>query len=193
MIMLSPKEIEEIKKGVVKYQTIMSMYKRSNVLEDRDFQRLYNGFYVMGWRSKDWYSYYYKMLEGLKEHSSSFEDILKALKERSGKLEASFASKMYATRNPDYPIIDKWVLKYMHLSLPSANQQNRLEKTVQVYSDLIASFKELLRSKEGKEHIKLFDEIYPNSGISDTKKVDFILWQLGRRNELFQRNPEAEI
>ena len=191
--MLSPKEIEEIKKGVVKYQTIMSMYKRKNISEDRDFQRLYNGFYRVRRSKVVWQPHYYKMLEALKEHSSSFEDILKALQVKFKRLEASFASKMYATRSPDYPIIDKWVLKYMHLSLPPANQQNRLEKTVQVYSDLIASFKELLRSNEGKKHIKLFDEIYPNSGITDTKKVDFILWQLGRRNELFQRDPEAEI
>ena len=183
--MLSLKETKEIKKGVIKYQLIMRMYGETDVSENRDFQRLYNGFYIMAWRSEDWYYYYYKMLEGLKKHSSSFEEILKALKEQSGRLEASFASKMYATRDPEYPIIDKWVLKYMHLSLSySANQQNRFENAVQLYRDLIVRYKELSRSKEGKEYIKLFEGICPNSDISDIKKIDFILWQLGRRNGL---------
>ena len=183
--MLPPHEIHEMREGVTKYLVIMNMYMEVDVSEDSGFQRRYNGFYVMAWRNEDWYANYYKMLEGLKKHSSSFEDILEALKKQSGKLEASFASKMYATRNPECPIIDKWVLKYMHLSLSySANQQNRFENAVQLYRDLIVRYKELSRSKEGKEYIKLFEGICPNSDISDIKKIDFILWQLGRRNGL---------
>ena len=81
--MLSLKETKEIKKGVIKYQLIMRMYGETDVAENRDFQRLYNGFYIMAWRSEDWYSYYYNMLEvykNTKQAASSGEGIGKGLK-----------------------------------------------------------------------------------------------------------------
>ncbi len=179
--MLSVMEKENIKSGVEKYKLIMKKYCEVNVSKDKDFQRLYNGFYRVAHRSKEWYLRYYQILEGLKIKNRSFEDILRALDiQGTGRIEASFSSKMCATRNPDYPIIDKWVLKRMGWSLPHTKASNRIEKTARLYDSLIRRYEDLLSNREGRRYIKWFDEICPKTKITKVKKIDFILWQLGR-------------
>lgn len=182
--MLSATKKENIKRGVEKYQLIMKMYDKFNVSKDKDFQRLYNGFYRVAHRPKDWYLCYYRMLEGLKTKNRTFKYILRKLHKRTGRLEASFSSKMYHTRNPDSPIIDKWVLKNMGLRLPLAHEDNRIEKTVQLYDNLIKRYKDLALSDEGKEYVERFNKICPNTKITKVKKIDFILWQIGRRGSM---------
>lgn len=177
--MLSAAKKENIKRGVGKYHLIMKKYRKVNVSKDKDFQRLYNGFYKVR-RGKDWCSHYYQILEDLKTKDLSFEYILRALQKRTGNLEASFSSKMCATRNPNLPIIDSRVLECMNMALPGHAEDERIEKTVQLYNGLIKRYGDLLSDGDGEKYIKLFDEICPDTEITKVKKMDFILWQLGR-------------
>ncbi len=156
----------------------MQRYLATNVAKDNEFQKMFNGFYRVRQRSREWYSHYYQMLEDLKVQNLNFGEILKELKSRTGRLEASFASKMYATKNPDYPIIDKWVLDNLDLRLPYTYENNRCKKIINLYGNIINWYDSFVSSKKGSESIKIFNEICPGSDISDVKKVDFILWQM---------------
>jgi hypothetical protein len=48
----------------------------------------------------------------------NFEHILRTLLAETGKVEASFASKMAATLDPSSPVIDRHVLSYVGRKLP---------------------------------------------------------------------------
>lgn len=178
--MLSAAQRENIERGVKKYQAIMKRYWEINVSAGKDFQRLYNGFYRIR-RGKDWRLHYYQILEGIKTKNRSFEDILRELQKLTGRIEASFSSKMYHTRNPTYPIIDSRVLNYMSLRLPNSqlSVEDRLKKTTQLYDNLIKIYGDILSGSKGRQHIEWFDKICPDTEITNIKKIDFILWQIG--------------
>jgi len=94
------------------------------------------------------------------------------------RIEASFASKLVATINPNQPIIDQYVLKNLNLKKPTYSDRNRLIKTVQVYEDVCERLNEIRESEEGREIIRQFDEKYPNCKITDIKKLDLVFWQI---------------
>ena len=170
-------KIKKIVAGVEKYLKIMKRYRECNVEFDVDFHKLYNGFYRIRQRSSKWYEHYYQMLESLKHNNYTFEELFKMFIERTGRYEASFISKMYATKNPNYPIIDKWVLKKIGLKLPYGYDRDRAEKTITLYDELIDWYRRYLASDEGKQQIIFFDDVCSGTDISAIKKVDFIFWQ----------------
>ena len=73
------------------------------------------------------------MLQELKTKSKRFDELLQEFKNRCNRIEASFISKMYATKNPESPIIDAWVLKNLKLKLPYTSDKNRISKIINLY------------------------------------------------------------
>jgi hypothetical protein len=101
-----------------------------------------------------------------------------ALKFATGRVEASFASKLVATLEPDQPVIDKYLLLHFGLSLPTRTSRNRIENTVEVYEQLCRAYQPFISSTTGSLIRRLFDEEYPDSPIAKLKKIDFVLWQI---------------
>jgi hypothetical protein len=97
-----------------------------------------------------------------------------------GKLEASFASKLLATINPNLPVWDKHVLRNADLKDPAwcKDWETRVKKADTVYQQLIKKYADFVHGEEGKRWIQLFDERYPKTNITPVKKIDFISWQL---------------
>jgi len=136
----------------------------------------------------------------------TFTDTLKYFYEtgkrrKNGKLvyEFSFVSKLLATLDPDLPVWDQNVLSKFGKKnpvnyLPKAKRKNetteernkreekaktrRIEKAEKLYNELVEWYNKHLSSKDGNKWKNFFDEEYPNSNITSTKKIDFILWQL---------------
>lgn len=75
------------------------------VASDRAFQRVFTAFYRV-WRSGDWRAALFENLERAKASPICFGDALHQLREATGRVEASFASKLVATVDPDLPVID---------------------------------------------------------------------------------------
>lgn len=96
--------------GLDKYQFIMERVKKTDLSTDADFQRTFNGFYIVR-RNEKWRRIYYEYFEGVKAGTPTFESILTYLYECTGNIEPSFSSKMLATIFPDKPIWDRYVLK----------------------------------------------------------------------------------
>ena len=169
--------LPKIEPGLRKYLNIMNRIHKVDVTIDADFQRSYNGFYRVRQRKKDFYDTYYSFMEDNKNSAPSFEETLLYIHKELGRVEASFSSKLVATLNPDMPIWDSVVLQNLNLKMPNSSS-NRLFKTIMLYDKICRWYAEFKSSDEGKSMIELFDNYYPGTLITDTKKVDFVLWQI---------------
>ena len=171
-------QIKKINAGIEKYQYLRNRLFTTDVSVDRDFQRMFNGFFKMRQRTKAYYDDYFCYLEQHKEQGVSFADAFQFLYDKHGKMEVSFASKMVALVNPDNPIWDSVVAgKHFGMKMPYTYAKNRFEKVVEKYDEYCRGYATYMQSKEAKEKIELFNHYFPNTDISDVKKVDFIFWQ----------------
>ena len=168
--------LDKIERGVKKYCEIQTQFYSTDVSNDRDFQRLFNGYYRIR-RNSEWQGHFYELLERSKNKPMSFEEVLRTMHTKTGNIEASFSSKLIATCSPDSPVIDKHVLENMNMSLPRPNEADRLEKTILLYQQLITQFEECLKTNDVKAKIDAFQKHFPQINISDVKALDFILWQ----------------
>ncbi|WML23816.1 hypothetical protein [Neobacillus sp. OS1-33] len=116
-------------------------------------------------------------MEENKNGTPSFEKTFRYIYEELERVEASFSSKLVATINPDLPIWDTVVLKNLDKKPPAYYKKNRLEETILLYEDIKNEYKKILAEETGKLIIQLFDQEYPNSGITNIKKADFVFWQ----------------
>ena len=141
---------------------------------------MFNGFYQLRQRPREWYEHFYRILEGLKNSERTFGQVLQELLERTGRVEASFTSKALATRHPEQPIIDKWVLAFLkrkaNLVPPPRSSVDRIERWAQFYDQMAQWYRSFGSSPEGAKCIRRFDVICPGRSVCDPKKLDFMIW-----------------
>ena len=180
-LMKSKREIQIVIRkagpGILKYSEIMRLYKKVNVSKSLEFQRKFNHFYRISHRPPAWYETYYAYMQKTKHKRIKFSNVLFYLKKRLGSFEASFSSKLLATRFPSRPIWDQHVLRNLGIQAPNRNVKNRAEKIVCTYKKIENWYRDKILSREGKMIINIYNEEYPDFPISDVKKIDFFLWQ----------------
>jgi hypothetical protein len=172
--------LPRIEPGLKKYKLIMSIFKQTDVSNDRNFQKMYNGFYRVR-RNQDWCILYYNYMQEMKEskYEVLFENTLKYIFDQTQRIEPSFSSKLVATINDSLPIWDKFVLQNTGFRPPNnlLSNEERIKNCLTTYNQIILWYEEALKCDSVIEAINLFDKKYPESGISDIKKIDLILWQ----------------
>ncbi len=129
--------INKLQPGLKKYQMIMELFPKVNTKEDLEFQRVYKDFY--GFRhpkAKEFSVGFFEYLEDNKLIAPRYEDVLKHLKQ-FGRIEASFASKLIATIDPEKPVIDRYVLKNIGLKMPYAYTKDRFNRIIKLYDDVV--------------------------------------------------------
>ncbi len=168
--------LPKIKEGLRKYCWIQENFQRCNVSKDPNFQTRFNGFYKVR-RKAHWRLHYYELMEAMKCRGVTFAQALRVLRQRTDRIEASFASKLVATLNPNRPVVDKFVLKNFGLRLPYHYVTNREAKTIQVYDELCLKYQDLMGRPIASMICEKFVEMYPWANITDLKKVDLVLWQ----------------
>ena len=193
-------------RGIRNYITIMKM--RENIdLNFDDFKEKYKNFYGMKRAirghyipdSEKFYDVYFQYLkENLGNTSLSFEKVLKDLYEThiSNRVEASFSSKLLATINPNMPVWDQNVFYQLKIPKPKTDpnhKDHQIKETIQTYQTLMDKVLKYLNSDLGQEYIHIFDEVFDEifqndndifswkKNITDVKKIDFILWSLGKK------------
>ena len=180
MIVLTENEVYEalpkVLEGLRKYCWLQDNFRRCDVSKDRGFQRKYNDFYKVR-RDADWRRHYYELMEKAKIQEIPFPEALRALRERTGRIEASFASKLVATRDPNKPVVDKFVLKNFGLRLPYHYAANRESRTIEVYEELCRRYAHLMGRSVARMICENFARMYPWAKITDLKKIDLVLWQ----------------
>lgn len=165
--------------GLDKYAIIENLVHRVDVSSDADFQRSFNGFYMVR-RNIEWRTIYYRLFEKVKNSGrADFSYILDELYRLTGNVEASFSSKMLATLNPEMPIWDKYVVQNLGLKVPAPKDQERLQKTKVLYTSIVKWYTDFLASENAKEWLAKFDEVLPDyRWLSQVKKIDFYLWSI---------------
>ena len=170
--------LPKVQRGLCSYLELMRIFPHVDVSVDKDFQRKFNGFYRMRQRPRSWYELYFDLMQKLRNEDVSFGYILRVLHEESGRMEASFSSKMLATIDPGKPVIDQFVLKNIGLRVPYYSSKNRYAELVDTYDKLCEWYENVLTSDEGVSVVNMFDEMYGDQGITDLKKIDLVLWQI---------------
>jgi len=164
--------------GLDKYQYIMEQVKSSNVAVDTDFQRTFNGFYIVR-RNETWRKAYYEHFESVKNSMPTFASIITYLFECTGNIEPSFSSKMLATIFPEKPIWDRYVLQNLNMQLTGTTKEEKLKNAIVLYNDMEKWYADFLGTEKGKECISAFDRVLPNyEWLSSIKKIDSILWSI---------------
>ena len=182
MISIDAKEVLEKRlassMGLDKYSRIMRDFNKVNVSSDKDFQREFNGFYIVR-RNAEWRNIYYDLFEKMKTEEAIFSKIITHLFEKTGNIEASFSSKMLATIYPDRPIWDQYVIRNLNLKLTGKSKQETLNNAIKLYSDIENWYHNFLLTDDAKECIAVFNSALPKyNWVSDLKKVDFFLWSI---------------
>jgi hypothetical protein len=169
----------KIKNGTGKYSQIMRLVMISNVQTDKCFQKAFNGFYRIRQRSNSFYRALYGYLEKNKNKKTSFEQTLVFFYRKFKRFEPSFSSKIVATINPNFPVWDSVVINKLRIKVPERHlsQEVRFKKTVKIYGDIVKWYVDFLKTKEARRIIKIFDKMIDTPNITDTKKIDLIIWQ----------------
>lgn len=173
--------IQRADKGIKQYQELMRMLPTVDVSMDRDFQRRYNGLYRVRSRPLSWYPSYYALMQKLKLgcRNVEFAQVLDDIHAATGRYEPSFSSKLVATLDPLKPVWDTYVLSNLGHRPPAYGNKNKLALAKDSYRAIEQWYAQFLSSADGLLCIREFDSLVENhSGITDVKKVDFILWQM---------------
>lgn len=164
--------------GLDKYQYIMQQVHVTNVAVDIDFQRIFNGFYIVR-RNESWRKSYYEYFEDVKNSKPTFEKIITYLYECTGNIEPSFSSKMLATIFPEKPIWDRYVVQNLNVQLVGTTKEEKLNNAISLYADMEKWYADFVKTAKGEECISEFDRVLPDyRGISSIKKIDSILWSI---------------
>lgn len=165
--------LDRVAVGITKYNKIMAQVYAIDVSADSEFQKFYNGFYRMRQRPASFYKSFYTFMERNKYNPAlTFADVVTYLYHETGSIHASFSSKLLATINPNMPIWDRFVLQNLGLRTPYSYEKDRLQKTIMLYQKIC----EWYRSEDAINKLRIFNYYFPNTYISDVKKIDFILW-----------------
>src|SRR5262245_24080782 len=113
--------LPKVAKGLQQYVWLQAKRDAGDLRSDLLFRRQFNHFYRVR-RKKEWQDTFYELLESFKGAAVGFPDVFDALYRATGRYEASFASKLLATLNPDMPVIDSIVLGNLKLRLPAAHR-----------------------------------------------------------------------
>ena len=181
MIQLDKAAIEQalplVSVGLEKYCWLQATLATTDVANDRAFQARFNGFYRVR-RNANWQSAFYALFQSAKSEPQSFAGILSALHATTGRIEASFSSKLAASIDPDKPVIDSVVLKNLGLRLSRVGTIDaRLARIVDLHDRIGRIFSDFIDTDMGRYLITRFEEFYPDRHLTRVKMLDLILWQ----------------
>jgi hypothetical protein len=163
---------------VRKYVWIQEQFARTlNPQTDSDFRTRFNGFYRVR-RNCEWQESFYGLMNELRDKSIDIKFVLTEIHKRTGRIEASFASKLVATIHPACPVIDSVVLKNLKLRLPRFGAQNRIELICDVYKSLTDILANFLASPQGTTLVSEFRRTFIDVEIKEMKILDLVLWQM---------------
>ena len=171
-------------------------FAKTDVAKDENYQKNYTNYYRVR-RDDAWLKKYYEYLELHKNDKNiTFEQIIRYLSNIPHKvkkssvnpngmatsIEASFASKMLATINQNYPIWDSQVVRALGIELnESLRGEAKIQSYIQAYNKLTHEVSLFISTAEGIKCIEIFDKTFPRyTYISKLKKIDFFLWNIGK-------------
>ena len=176
---LDEKTIKNIETGIFKYRNIQKMFREKKFIEkDYDcepFQKAFRGFY----RVRGTQDFMDMCVTILKKNDTDIYSVLNKLSSVSKRAELAVASKLIHTINDNSPIYDKFVA--INLELKTKNEiglDKKIADRIIIYKELDMIIKKWLLEPSIQSTLIDFSKRVDCKDISDTKKLDFILWQL---------------
>lgn len=128
-------------------------------------------------RKPEYYQMYYDYYGRNEKNKDilTFEGVFFYIKKEKGRCEVSFSSKLLAIINPNKPVWDSFVLE--NLGIKKIYPKDREKKIVALYYQICDWYEQFMKTEEADLIIEVFDEIYPNTNITNLKKIDLFLWQ----------------
>ena len=100
--------LDRLEAGLQSYLWPQRRVGLCDVSTDAQFQTRFDAFYRVR-RNSSWRAQYFSLMESSKGMGIEFPQGRNEINRRTGRLEASFASKLVATLNPSAPVIDRFV------------------------------------------------------------------------------------
>lgn len=174
------RNLEARSSGLARYDYLQRSLLKKDVTSNRDFQRAFKSFYRVR-RGEGWCRVFFSALEREKHnHALSFRDVLEEIYRETGRVEASFSSKLAATVDENLPVWDKHVLHNLELKPPYSAMapEGRLNRCVELYSRIQSWTSNAIRQSAFPEWRRRFDRAFPSfRHFTDVKKLDLFLWQ----------------
>ena len=181
------KDVDEILRRITtshlqRYDTLQTDLLKKNIDSDLGYQCLFNGFYRMQRRTKEWYRYYFSMLQREKHNKSiTFKQVIEQIYADKHRVEPAFSSKLVATICPEMPVYDKHVRENLSLKVPPqySPAKDRVQKFIMAYATLDGKVATLIRDPIFTTKLRpAFDRKFPAyAHFTDVKKLDLLLWQ----------------
>ena len=164
---------------LARYAYTIRSLRLLDVSRDETYQRTFNGLYMVR-RNVHWRSKFYSMLETCKaEPRPNFRTVLSQLFQDTGRVEASFASKLVATIDPGLPIYDSIVRQNLDLQQRAGRRSDRLELLATDYAFIQAHSSEQTQTGIFRRLRAEFDDQFAEFvEFSDTKVLDLMIWQM---------------
>ena len=170
---------------VATYRLIRRTVATSDLMvqESEPVRRRFNAYYgVRG--NADWRARFYERFEAAKASPLSspelFEDILVRLEADTGRVEASFASKLVATLRPESPIIDSVVRAWLARQVAAPPFGGGVGPALAYYRWLNDVLSEAATSSQARAWDAVFADAFPvetgGEPVSATKQLDFLIW-----------------
>lgn len=170
---------------VATYRLIRRTVAASDLLaqDAEPVRRRFNAYYGVR-RNADWRARFYARFEAAKASPLSslalFEDVLVGLEADTGRVEASFASKLVATLRPERPIIDSVVRGWLGQQVAAPPFGGGVGPALAYYQWLNDVLSEAATSSQARAWGAVFAEAFPGEAgedpVSATRQLDFLIW-----------------
>ena len=146
-------------------------------------RRRFNAYYGVR-RNARWRTAFYERFERAKGGSQApkglFAEVLRDLNKTTGRVEASFVSKLVATLRPESPIVDSVVRGWLSERIAAPRFGGGLPAAVGYYDWLWDVMAALAATPEARAWGEVFCEAFPpaagESPVAAIKQLDFLIW-----------------
>ena len=146
-------------------------------------RRKFNAYYGVR-RNAAWREAFYARFEAAKQSPLTgvdlFADIVRGIEADTGRVEASFISKLVATLDPERPIIDSVVRRWLAPLTLAPPFHGSIDAVIIYYQGLNEIMTDLALTPQARAWSAAFDAAFPTprgqSAIPAMKRLDFLIW-----------------
>ena len=180
-------ETENMEWQISVYVDIMQSIETENTI--KPFTRCaYENYYgmVQAHLKKEWREKYFKYADKCLKNNKkpTFSEAMKEIgKYGNDKMQPSFVSKLVHSINKTEPIYDSKVKIFLEKEEPQGEKvEERIKSAIRIYEEIWDFYNNNEYAVLRKQMLKVFDEKFPLAKrISETKKIDFVIWALGKK------------
>lgn len=171
------------------YKFLQQEFNKGDITSNFLFQFLYRSFYRLdnaGLTDEFKKEYFRIMEENRNIKNINISDIVMRLyyfKRRKGdySIQFSFTTKLINTINVFYPIYDSEVARVFNFSTYNIKDvDKKLKRYLKYHSIITSTYDDIIDNNLLKDTLNLFDRKFINNGLSQVKKLDFLVWSAGK-------------